>query len=333
MRVMRRCWSRWAACRADSGCRMPACRFTPKPMSSMRSGGLPERRRSPHEAFLSDLRDLKVGDLVVHVDHGIGAFVGLKQIGVGGDAPRNSWSSAMRAKTSCSFRSSDSTWCRNTPARTQPPHRSARRHVVGAGEDEGQEGHARHGRGAVEALRRAQGGPRPRVPRRLALAAGVRGRVPVRAHARSDDGHRRHQARHGVADADGPAALRRRRLRQDRSRDARGVQGRDGRQAGGLSRADDRSGLSAREDAQGALRRVSGPNRHGEPFPDARRSRSSRSTDLAAGKVDIIVGTHRLLSKDVAVPRSGSARRRRGAAVRRRAQGADQAAANARSTC
>jgi transcription-repair coupling factor (superfamily II helicase) len=43
----------------------------------------PERRRSAAKAFLSDLRDLKVGDLVVHVDHGIGVFVGLKQIGVG----------------------------------------------------------------------------------------------------------------------------------------------------------------------------------------------------------------------------------------------------------
>jgi transcription-repair coupling factor (superfamily II helicase) len=43
----------------------------------------PEKRRAPSKAFLSDLRDLKVGDLVVHIDHGIGAFVGLKQIGVG----------------------------------------------------------------------------------------------------------------------------------------------------------------------------------------------------------------------------------------------------------
>ena len=46
----------------------------------------PERRRSATKAFLSDLRDLKVNDLVVHVDHGIGMFVGLKQIGVTGDA-------------------------------------------------------------------------------------------------------------------------------------------------------------------------------------------------------------------------------------------------------
>jgi transcription-repair coupling factor (superfamily II helicase) len=43
----------------------------------------PERRRPATKAFLSDLRDLKVGDYVVHIDNGIGMFVGLKQIGVG----------------------------------------------------------------------------------------------------------------------------------------------------------------------------------------------------------------------------------------------------------
>jgi transcription-repair coupling factor (superfamily II helicase) len=44
-----------------------------------------ERRRSLARTFLSDFRDLKVGDHVVHVDHGIGIFVGLKQIAVGQD--------------------------------------------------------------------------------------------------------------------------------------------------------------------------------------------------------------------------------------------------------
>ena len=77
----------------------------------------PERRRSASKAFLSDLRDLKVGDLVVHVDHGIGAFVGLKQIGVGDTSSRSSSSSATPARTSCSCRSSASTWSRSTPAR------------------------------------------------------------------------------------------------------------------------------------------------------------------------------------------------------------------------
>jgi transcription-repair coupling factor (superfamily II helicase) len=42
-----------------------------------------QRRASAAKAFLSDFRDLKVGDHVVHVDNGIGVFVGLKQINVG----------------------------------------------------------------------------------------------------------------------------------------------------------------------------------------------------------------------------------------------------------
>lgn len=41
------------------------------------------RKRSLAAAFLSDLRDLKAGDYVVHVDHGIGRFVGLRQLSVG----------------------------------------------------------------------------------------------------------------------------------------------------------------------------------------------------------------------------------------------------------
>ena len=48
-----------------------------------------------------------------------------------------------------------------------------------------------------------------------------------------------------------------------------------------------------------AVRRVPRPDRDGQPLPDARPSRSRSLDDLAAGKVDIIVGTHRLLSKDV----------------------------------
>jgi transcription-repair coupling factor (superfamily II helicase) len=43
-----------------------------------------EQRRNLAKAFLSDLRDLKVGDLVVHVDHGIGEFIGLKQLATSG---------------------------------------------------------------------------------------------------------------------------------------------------------------------------------------------------------------------------------------------------------
>jgi transcription-repair coupling factor (superfamily II helicase) len=41
-----------------------------------------ERRRSATTAFLSDFRDLKIGDLVVHVENGIGRFVGLKRLSI-----------------------------------------------------------------------------------------------------------------------------------------------------------------------------------------------------------------------------------------------------------
>lgn len=42
-----------------------------------------DKRKSIGRLFLPDLRDLRVGDHVVHIDHGIGEFIGLKQIIVG----------------------------------------------------------------------------------------------------------------------------------------------------------------------------------------------------------------------------------------------------------
>jgi transcription-repair coupling factor (superfamily II helicase) len=46
-----------------------------------------ERRRSAARSFMSDFRDLKVGDLVVHVDSGIGRFVGLRKLSLGHGQP------------------------------------------------------------------------------------------------------------------------------------------------------------------------------------------------------------------------------------------------------
>jgi transcription-repair coupling factor (superfamily II helicase) len=40
----------------------------------------PERRKSAASTFLSDLQDLKEGDFVVHSEHGIGRYLGLRQI-------------------------------------------------------------------------------------------------------------------------------------------------------------------------------------------------------------------------------------------------------------
>ncbi|MGC2109756.1 MAG: transcription-repair coupling factor [Candidatus Korobacteraceae bacterium] len=44
------------------------------------SPGRPQRQKSKISAFLSDFRDLAVGDYVVHVEHGIGQYQGLKEI-------------------------------------------------------------------------------------------------------------------------------------------------------------------------------------------------------------------------------------------------------------
>jgi len=50
-----------------------------EPPTSTRVGG--KRRKT--EAFVTDLRDLKSGDFIVHVDHGVGRFLGLQRIPFG----------------------------------------------------------------------------------------------------------------------------------------------------------------------------------------------------------------------------------------------------------
>ena len=72
------------------GFRLPAAALTVYAAADVfeeerRRGPQRQGKRSATAAFLSDLRDLKVGDLIVHVDHGIGQFVGLKQLTVGED--------------------------------------------------------------------------------------------------------------------------------------------------------------------------------------------------------------------------------------------------------
>ena len=71
----------------------------------------------------------------------------------------------------------------------------------------------------------ASGAPGHALPGRHRLAARVRGGVPVHRDARPARRDRGGQGRHGGAAADGPADLRRRRLRQDRGGAARRVQG------------------------------------------------------------------------------------------------------------
>ena len=100
---------------------------------------------------------------------------------------------------------------------------------------------------------------------------------------------------HGAADPDGPADLRRRRLRQDRDRGAGGVQGGAGRQAGRRAGADDAAGPAALQHVHRADEPVPGRDPAAVPLPDAEGDRARRWTMVADGTVDIVIGTHRLL--------------------------------------
>jgi transcription-repair coupling factor (superfamily II helicase) len=69
------------------GFRLPAAGVAVYAEQQLLSQAKLQRRpaRSRFGPFLSSLRDLKVGDFVVHVDHGIGQFVALRSVGGNGD--------------------------------------------------------------------------------------------------------------------------------------------------------------------------------------------------------------------------------------------------------
>ena len=104
-------------------------------------------KKSRSAAFLSDLRDLKPGDRVVHLDHGIGEFLGFAtphggQRGARGPAaPLRRWRSAQREPGAGRPRAALH-WRRGPPA---APGQAGRRQL-GQGQAQGQEGHPRHGR-------------------------------------------------------------------------------------------------------------------------------------------------------------------------------------------
>ena len=134
----------------------------------------------------------------------------------------------------------------------------------------------------------------------------------------------------GAGQADGPAGLRRRRLRQDRGRAARRLRRGDGRPPG-------RPGLPDHPARPPALSRPSSSASSGFPIEIGRLSRLVPAAEakatregLAAGKIDIVIGTHAVLAKSVEFKQSRPRHRRRGAAFRRHPQGAAEGAARRR---
>ena len=189
-----------------------------------------------------DPLELSAGDYVVHEQHGVGRFVEMRQREVAGRDPRVPRPRVRRQQARRPARPALRPGRRARPGhplrrRRAAQPRPARRRRLGQAQGPGPQGGAPDRGRADQALRRPAGHPGPRLRPRHPVAARARGRLPVQRDPRPADHGRRGQGRHDEDRPDGPAGLRRRRLRQDRDRGARGVQGGPGRQAGRRPRA------------------------------------------------------------------------------------------------
>ena len=183
--------------------------------------------------------------------------------------------------------------------------------------EKGRQGHRPR---ADRAVREASGQPGLRLFARQLHAARAGSLVHLRGHARPANGHAARQAGHGKSRADGPAGLRRRRVRQDRNRDPRGLQGRHRLEAGRRAGPHDHPRTATLPYVQRAAEGVPRPHRAPEPpqkregdAPDSRRGQKRQDRHPDRHAQDTGQG-HRVQG-----PRS--ARDRRGAEVRRGGQG------------
>ena len=287
----------------------------------------PSARRARGRGLLRSFTDLRTGDIVVHEDHGLARFAGFDTKTVAGrharlprprvPGHRPGLHAGRPAREDLALRRRR----RRAPAALQ-----ARRHALG--HDEGARPPRRPGarRRAAQPLRRAPPPPRLRLPARLGLAARVRGRLPVPRDARPARGDRAGQGGHGGRAPDGPADLRRRRLRQDRGRAARRLQGRQRRQAGADAGADDDPRPAALRHLHRAPARLPVHDRARLALPPAGRAARGRQA-LRRGQ-DRHPDRHApaaLARRAREGPRAAD--RRRGAALRRQAEGAAAPAA------
>ena len=124
-------------------------------------------------------------------------------------------------------------------------------------------------------------------------------RFPLRRDRGPGARHRRRAGGPGLRPADGPADLRRCRLRQDRGRAARRLRRRDVGRAGGRGGADHAAGAPAFPHVLRTLRRAAGQGRAALAHGDRRRKRPRCSAGSTDGSVNIVIGTHALLAKSI----------------------------------
>ena len=283
------------------------------------------RRRKRAENFLTEAAGLTPGDLVVHVDHGIGRYRGLETI------------TAMGAPHECihlEYSGGDKLYLpvENIELLSRYGHEEGLLDRLGGGAWQAK-------KAKLKARIRDMADRLIRIAAERALRKGQVLTPPEHhvweefcarfPYAETDD------QLNAISDvlgdmesgpADGPSGLRRRRVRQDRGGAARGVRRGDERDAGGGDRAHDAAGAAA---FQELLRAVPGPAAAGADAV-AVRQREGRRRHAGGSR-----GRHgrdrdrdaRASGEDREVQGPRPAGHRRGAAFRRAAQGAAQGAA------
>jgi hypothetical protein len=228
------------------------------------TGATPRKRRRGQEqvssvdALIKDLSELKLGDPVVHA----------------ATASAATWADQHRSRRRAERvpaprirRQGHAVRARRATRADQPLHRRLGRGgaaaqaglgPVGQGAPQGRRAGARRRRRAAEPVRPARRARRLLAPFLAARLRGLRHQLRLRGDARPARRHPRGDPGSGQPQADGPARVRRRGLRQDRGRAARGLRRRARRQAGGAAGAHHAAGRAALPDHQQPLRPVAG---------------------------------------------------------------------------
>jgi transcription-repair coupling factor (superfamily II helicase) len=117
----------------------------------------PEPKRSKTAAFVSDFRDLTIGDYVVHVEHGIAQYQGLKEIvqdGLSVEFMILEFAEAAKLYVPLTRLDLIQKY-RSTDAGPAPVLEQARLAAVGQDQGARPQGHAGHDRRVIEVIRRA----------------------------------------------------------------------------------------------------------------------------------------------------------------------------------
>ncbi len=173
-------------------------------------------RRSERNLFLSDFRDLKPGDYVVHIDHGIGRFEGLKSINLQeGTKEFVLLGYQDDARLYVPVERLDLIQKYSNVGGARPDAGPPGRHELGKTKTRIRKSM----RDMAEELLKLYAERRMvegfSFSRRQRMAAGVRGCLRIRADADQADAIASVKSGHGIRTADGPPAVRRRGLRQD----------------------------------------------------------------------------------------------------------------------